>query len=157
MRSKLKNDTKGEKREYLIPTVVLAFSSRARIWGECSTIYSPPAFLFFIFLKSRLARAHYFHSFGKDRSTVAQRAETTETECSLMSCVWARFRIGSPTMPQAYYMRRYSPSGVAKLYNHQSSALRLHASTEQSHLWGITRSYKIYIITLQKYTDTFAQ
>ena len=28
--------------------VVVAFSSRARILGECSTIHSPPAFLFFL-------------------------------------------------------------------------------------------------------------
>ena len=37
--------------------VVVAFSSRARILGECSTIHSPPA-LFFFFFKWRLARAH---------------------------------------------------------------------------------------------------
>ena len=35
---------------------VVAFSSLARIWGQCSTIHSPPA-LFFFFLKWRLARA----------------------------------------------------------------------------------------------------
>ena len=43
--------------------------------------------LFFIFLKWRLARAHQFHSFCQDQSTVAQRAETTVAECSLTSCV----------------------------------------------------------------------
>ena len=37
--------------------VVVAFSSLARILGECSTLHSPPA-LFFFFLKLRLARAH---------------------------------------------------------------------------------------------------
>ena len=31
----------------------------------------------------RLARAHEFHSLGQDQSTVAQRAETTVTECFL--------------------------------------------------------------------------
>ena len=43
---------------------------------------------FFVFvLKWRLARAHLFQSFGQDQSTVAQRAETTVTECSPTSCV----------------------------------------------------------------------
>ena len=37
------------------------------------------AFLF-CFLKWKLARAHLFHSLGKDQSTVAQRAETTVAE-----------------------------------------------------------------------------
>ena len=60
-------------------------------WGECSTIYSPPA-LFFFFLW-RLARANLFHSIGQDQSTVAQRAETIVTEFSLTSCVGARFLI----------------------------------------------------------------
>ena len=36
---------------------------------------------------------------GQDQSTVAQRAEMTVTECSLVSCVSARFLIGSNTMP----------------------------------------------------------
>ena len=36
---------------------------------------------FFLFFKRRLARAHKFHSLGQDQSTVAQRAETTMTEC----------------------------------------------------------------------------
>ena len=69
---------------------VVAFSSSARIWGERSTVHSLPA-LFFFFFKLRLARAHYFHSLGQDQSTVAQPTETTVTECSLTSCVWARF------------------------------------------------------------------
>ena len=44
-----------------------------------------PACTFFFFLKWRLAHAHQFHSLGQDQSTVAQRAETTVTECSLTS------------------------------------------------------------------------
>ena len=32
-------------------------------------------------------------------SDLAQRAEMTVAECSLTSCLWARFRIGSHTMP----------------------------------------------------------
>ena len=32
------------------PLVLVAFSSHARILGECSTIYSPPALFFFFFL-----------------------------------------------------------------------------------------------------------
>ena len=67
--------------------VVLAYSSRARILGECSTIHSPPALFFFFFFKWRLSRAQYFYSLGQDQSTVAQRTETTVTECSLTSCV----------------------------------------------------------------------
>ena len=39
----------------LVLVVVAAFSSRARIFGECSTNHSPPALFFF---KWRLARAH---------------------------------------------------------------------------------------------------
>ena len=53
-------------------------------WGDCS-IYFPPALFFF--LKCRLACTNKFHSLGHDQSTVAQQAETTVTECSLMSCV----------------------------------------------------------------------
>ena len=40
----------------LVVVMVVAFSSRARILGECSTIHSPPAL--FLFLKWRLARAN---------------------------------------------------------------------------------------------------
>ena len=47
------------------------------------TIYSPPVFFF-------------LHSLCQDRSTVAQRAETTVAKCPLTSCVWARFLIDSP-------------------------------------------------------------
>ena len=78
--------------------VAVAFSSRARILGECSTSHSPSA-LFFFFLKWRLAWAHLFCSSGQDQFTVAQRAETIVTACSMTSCVWARFVIGSHTMP----------------------------------------------------------
>ena len=60
---------------------MVAFSSLVRILGECSAIYSPSAFFFFI--KWRLARAHSFHSLGQDQSTVAQEAEMTVAKCSL--------------------------------------------------------------------------
>ena len=59
----------------------MAFSSRARILGECSTIYSPPALFSsssFCFCRWRLAGAHLLHSFGRDQSTVAQGGETTD-------------------------------------------------------------------------------
>ena len=36
-------------QEFDIITVVVAFSSLARIWGKCSTIHSPPALYFFSF------------------------------------------------------------------------------------------------------------
>ena len=58
---------------------------------------------FFFFLKWRLACAHLFHSLGQDQSTVAQRAETTVTEHSLISCVWACFQIGSHTQPGQWH------------------------------------------------------
>ena len=45
------------QREIHQSTQVLAFSSLARILGECSTIHSLPA-LFFFFFKWRLAHAH---------------------------------------------------------------------------------------------------
>ena len=75
---------------------VIAFSLCARILGECLTIHTP----FALFKKKwRLAHANLFHSLGQDQSTVAQRAEMTVTECSLMSCLWACFLVGSHTMP----------------------------------------------------------
>ena len=70
--------------------MVSAFSLlERRTPGERSTTHSPPAFFFFFlfFPNWRSARAHYFHSLCQDQSTVAQRAEMTVTECSLMSCV----------------------------------------------------------------------
>ena len=56
-------------------------------------------FCFVLFLKWRSAHSHQFHSLFQHQSTVAQPAETTVAECSLTNCVWARFRIGSHTMP----------------------------------------------------------
>ena len=44
-------------------------------------------FFSFFLLKWRLARAHLFHSLDQDQSTVDQRAETTVTVRSPMSCV----------------------------------------------------------------------
>ena len=70
---------------------LVAFSSRARIWGECWTIHFPPALFFFFFFfflfKWRVARINQLHPSGQYQSTVAQRAETTVTECFLTSCV----------------------------------------------------------------------
>ena len=76
------------------------FCLLARIWGECLTIHSSPSLFF---LKWRLARAHLFYSLCQDQSTVAERAKTTVAECFLTSCVCARFRIGSNTMPGQRY------------------------------------------------------
>ena len=45
----------------------------------------------FFFLKWRSAHVHGFHFLGQDQSTVAQWAKMTVAECSLMSCMWARF------------------------------------------------------------------
>ena len=51
--------------------------------------YSFPTCVFFgfVFLKWRLACAHYFHSVGQDQSAVAQRAEMTVAKCSLTHCM----------------------------------------------------------------------
>ena len=59
--------------------------------------------LFLFFLKWRLACTNWFHSLGQDQSTVAQRAETTMTECSLTSYVWAHFLIDSHTLPWQWH------------------------------------------------------
>ena len=62
-------------------------------WGECSTVYSPPAppCPFFSSLQWRLACAHQCHFLFKDQSKVALRSEMTVAECSLTSCMWACF------------------------------------------------------------------
>ena len=52
-------------------------------------------FFFLVEIRSRTL----IYSLGQDQSTVAQRAETTVAECSLTKCAWARFLIGSHTMP----------------------------------------------------------
>ena len=56
---------------------------RVRGFGE-NVRHLKPRLRFFkiLFFKWRLARAHLFHSLGQDQSTVAQRAETTVTDCS---------------------------------------------------------------------------
>ena len=59
-------------------------------------IHSSPALFFFLV---EVSSRTLIPLFGQDQSTVAQRAETTVTECSLASHVWARFLIGSHTMP----------------------------------------------------------
>ena len=50
----------------------------------------------------------------QDESTVAQRAETTVAKCFLTSCVWARFRIGSHTMPRQRHSRRSTPTSLGQ-------------------------------------------
>ena len=48
----------------------------------------PACFYFFFYaLKWTLTLARQFQFLGKDKSTVAQRAETTVSECFLTSCV----------------------------------------------------------------------
>ena len=75
--------------------VVEAFFSpqRTRCLGEDWWIHSRLSFLFcFVFcFWWRSARAHRFHSLSQDQFTVAQRTWATVAECSLTSCVWARF------------------------------------------------------------------
>ena len=56
--------------------------------GEGSTNHSPPVFFFFCGGGRRsAARAHQFHSVGREQSTMASRAETNVDERSLTSCV----------------------------------------------------------------------
>ena len=71
----------------------------------------------FFFLKWRLARAHSFHSLCQDQSTVAQRAESTLAGCSLTSCVWTHFRIGSHTMPGQRHSQP-SPTSLGRMCMH---------------------------------------
>ena len=52
-------------------------------------------------LKWRFDRAHLFHPLGQDQSTVAQRAETTVTECSL-----TRYRLGPKLLSRLLGVRR---------------------------------------------------
>ena len=70
----------------VVVVVVVAFSSRARILGECSKIHFPPA-AFFFFFEVEISSRTLIPLFGQDQSTVGQRAETTVAECSLTSCV----------------------------------------------------------------------
>ena len=69
-----------------------------------------PACAFFFFFQWRLA-----DSLGLDQSTVAQRAETTVIECSLTSCVRARFLIGSHTIP-AQRQSQPTPTSLGQGY-----------------------------------------
>ena len=69
--------------------------------------------VFFFFLKWRLARAHQFYSLGQDQSTVAQQAETIVVDCSLSSCMCARFVIGSYALPGQQH-RQPSPTSLGQ-------------------------------------------
>ena len=72
----------------------MAYSSRARISGQCSTIYSLP-FAFFLFLLKSVDEIVHTNSTltAPNQSTV-----TTVAECFQTSCVWARFLIGFQSM-----------------------------------------------------------
>ena len=61
------------------------------MWRKVRRFDPGMRFLIYLFLKWRSALAHQFHVLGQVRSTVAQRAEATIAECSLTSCVSARF------------------------------------------------------------------
>ena len=69
---------------YILPGIVPVLSFKLVVW----------------LLVSKWYRRVLNVWFGQDQSTVAQRTETTVIECFLTSCVWARFRIGSHTMPE---------------------------------------------------------
>ena len=65
----------GSRKCYIcirhLVVVVVAFSSLERILGECLTIHFPPALFVCLFVKTRLACAHRFHSLCQVQSTVA--------------------------------------------------------------------------------------
>ena len=48
-------------------------------------------FVFVLFFEWSMAHVHWFHFLGQDQSTVAQQAETTIAESSLMSYMSAHF------------------------------------------------------------------
>ena len=75
-------------------------------------------FIYFIYWKWRL----------QDQSTVAQRAETTVAEYALTSCVFARFRMGSYTMPG----QRHSQSTPTSLGSKMCACLGV---TCHLHFW----------------------
>ena len=69
-------------------------------FSACAFFFLFLVFFFLSFLyKVEISSHTLIPLFGQDQSTVAQRAETTVTECSLTSCVSSRFLIGSHTMP----------------------------------------------------------
>ena len=78
---------------------VTAFSSSARILEECLTTKSLPALFFFFWAQINLRTLIPLFRPGQDQSSVAQHTETTVTDCSLTTCMWARFLICSHTMP----------------------------------------------------------
>ena len=71
---------------------------------------------FCLFFKWRLVRAHLFHSLGKDQSTLAQRTEPTVAECTLRSCVRARFLIRSRNIPGQHHNQPHSDSVGPRVY-----------------------------------------
>ena len=70
-----------------------------------------------IFLKVEISLCTLIPLFRPGQSTVAQWAETTVAKCSLTSCVWAHFLIGSHTMPT---QRHSQPSLILKKPDHKS-------------------------------------
>ena len=95
---------------------MVGFSSNLRIWENVRRFIPHLHFFSSFFLKWRLAGADLFYSLGQDQSTVAQQAETTMTKCSLMSCMWARFLIGSHTMPGQWHSQPTPTSLDKKVY-----------------------------------------
>ena len=56
-------------------------------------------FFFFFWAQINLRTLIPLFRPGQDQSSVAQHTETTVTHCSLTTCMWAGFLIGSHTMP----------------------------------------------------------
>ena len=80
---------------------VVVFSLLARSLGACSMIHSPH--VFFIHLNGdqlvHPSSTFFFYILGQDQSILTQQDETTVAECSLKSCMLARFLIGSHAVP----------------------------------------------------------
>ena len=58
-------------------SVLMAFSSHARIWGAKVQQIIPHLHFFFFFFLVEIAYVYQFHSLGQAQSTVAQEAEMT--------------------------------------------------------------------------------
>ena len=77
----------------------------------------PACAFFFFFFEVEISSRTLGHSLGQDKSTVARRAETTVTECSLTNCVSARVLTGPTTMPGQRH-NQPTPTSLGQRCNH---------------------------------------
>ena len=88
-----------------------------------------------VVLRWRLGHAHQCHSLGQDQSTVAQQTEMTVTKCSLTSCMWVHFLMGSHTTPVQQHSQP-TPSLLGQGYMHACLGVSCHL-----HFWQNDRGY----------------